>query len=170
MSTEIDKLYEMIDALDTAMLTTRRPDGHLVSRAMANQRHAPGADLWFVTSEETDKLDELAFDPHVNVAYYRDRTREWISIAGTAVASRDRETIRTLWAPDWKMWFPDKGDPRHGTPDDPRLVLIGVTIHSAVFLEVNKPAPVLLYEMAKGLVTGTQPQIGEMHKVGEGRG
>jgi general stress protein 26 len=166
MSTEIDKLYEMIDALDTAMLTTRRPDGFLVSRAMANQKQAPGADLWFVTSEDTDKLDDLRFDTHVNLAYYKDRTREWISIAGTAVLSRDKATIEALWAPDWKMWFPDKGDPRHGTPEDPRLVLIGVTVHSAVFLEVNKPTPVVLFEMAKGLVTGEQPKIGEIHKVG----
>ena len=43
MRNELAKLYEMIDALDTAMLTTRRRDGHLVSRAMANQntRRAP---------------------------------------------------------------------------------------------------------------------------------
>ena len=30
-----------------------------------------------------------------------------------------------------KAWFPDEGDPRHGTPDDPRFVLIGVDIHAA---------------------------------------
>jgi general stress protein 26 len=166
MTHEIDKLYEKIDALDTAMLTTRRPDGFLVSRAMANQKHAPGADLWFVTSEDTDKLDELDFDPHVNVAYYTDRTREWISIAGTARVSRDRETVKALWAPDWKIWFPDKGDPRHGTADDPRVVLIAVEIRSAVFLEVNKPAPVVLYEMVKGWVKGEQPDLGEIHRVG----
>src|SRR6185436_16471174 len=84
MRTELTKLYDMIDDLDTAMLTTRRSDGHLVSRAMANQKHAPGADLWFVTSDTTHKLDELATDPHVNVAYFKDRTREWISVAGLA--------------------------------------------------------------------------------------
>jgi general stress protein 26 len=162
---ELAKLYEMIEELDTAMMTTRRRDGHLVSRAMANQKDAPGADLWFVTSEATAKVDELDSDPHVNLAYYKDRTREWISVAGLAKLSRDRATIRQLYAPDWKMWFPDEGDPRHGTPDDPRLVLIGVDVHSAVFLEVNKPQPVVLYEIVKGWITGTEPEIGEMHRV-----
>lgn len=52
------------------------------------------------------------------------------------------------------MWFPDEGDPRHGTPDDPRLVLIGVTAHAVEFLEVNKPKPVVLFELAKGLAHG----------------
>lgn len=165
MPKELDLLYDMIADLDTAMLTTRRPDGHLVSRAMANQKHAPGADLWFVTSESTHKLDELDNDPHVNLAYYKDRTREWVSVAGLAKTSRDQAVIRQLYAPDWKVWFPEEGDPRHGTPEDPRLVLIGVDVHSAVFLEVNKPQPVVLFEIAKGWIMGTEPKLGTMHKV-----
>ena len=165
MNKELDLLYEMIADLDTAMLTTRRPDGHLVSRAMANQKHAPGADLWFVTSESTHKLDELANDPHVNLAYYKDRTREWISVAGVAKTSRDLAVIKQLYEPDWSIWFPKEGDPRHGTPEDPRLVLIGVDVHSAVFLEVNKPQPVVLFEIVKGWLTGTEPDLGKMHKV-----
>ena len=165
MRKELEKLFTRIDGLETAMLTTRRRDGHMVSRAMANQKHAPGADLWFVTTEGTAKLDDLAEDPHVNLAYYKDRTREWVSVAGIAKISRNRDTIHQLYAPDWKIWFPDEGDPRHGTPDDPRMVLIGVDVHSAVYLEVNKSQPVILYEIAKGWVTGKDPDIGEMHKV-----
>lgn len=166
MTDEIGKLYEMIDDLEIAMLTTRRPDGHLVSRAMANQKSAPGADLWFVTSVDTHKVDELESEPHVNLAYYKDGTREWISVSGLAKLSHDRATIAKLFAPDWKMWFPDDGkDPRHGTPDDPRLVLIGVDVHSAVFFEVDKPQPVVLFEMVKGWVTGSEPDMGKMHHV-----
>jgi len=165
MRDELSKLYEMIDKLEVAMLTTRRQDGHLVSRAMANQKHAPGADLWFVASEGTPKLAEISADPHVNVGYYKDRTREWISVSGLATISRDRETIKTLFAEDWRAWFPKEGDPRHGTPDDPRMVLIGIDVHSAVFLEVTKPQPVLLYDVVKGWATGTMPDLGEMHEV-----
>lgn len=116
MDGEMDKLYEMIDDLEIAMLTTRRPDGHLVSRPMA-------------------KL------------------------------SRDKAIIKQLWAPDWKAWFQKEGDPRHGTPDDPRLVLIGVDVRSAVFLEVDKPQPVVLFELVKGMVTGKRPELGTMHRV-----
>jgi general stress protein 26 len=165
MRKELEKLFEMIDELDTAMLTTRRRDGHLVSRAMANQKRALGADLWFVTTEGSGKLDDLANDDHINLAYYKDRTREWVSVAGLAKISRDRHIIHQLYAPDWKAWFPNDGDSRHGTPDDPRMVLIGVDVHSAVFLEVNKPQPIVLYEIAKGWITGTDPDIGDMHRI-----
>jgi general stress protein 26 len=165
MKTELDRLYSMIADLETAMLTTRRPDGNLVSRAMATQGQAPGADLWFVTAEDSPKLREIAADPHVNLSYFKDRTREWISVSGLAKTSRDRATVEQLWAKDWKAWFPDEGDPRHGTPEDPRMVLIGIDVQSAVFLEVNKPRPVVLFEVVKGLVTGTTPDVGTMHEV-----
>jgi general stress protein 26 len=138
--TELGKLYEMIEQLDTAMMTTRRPDGHLESRPMANQRSISGADLWFVTSEGTAKLRDLESDPHINLAYYNDRTREWISVSGIATVSRDRQKLRQLYAADWKIWFPDDGDSRHGTPDDPGMVLIGVDVQFAVFLEVQQAA------------------------------
>jgi general stress protein 26 len=163
---EMDKLYEQIDDIKIAMLTTRRADGHLTSRAMATQKRAEGADLWFVAAEGSPKLKAIEFDPHVNLAYYKDRTREWVSVSGIAILSRDREKIRELYESDWKMWFSNDGDPRHGTPDDPRLVLIGVDVHAAVFLEMDKPQPVVLYELAKGWITGTEPELGKMHRIG----
>jgi hypothetical protein len=40
-------------------------------------------------------------------------------------------------------------------------------VHAAVFLEVNKPRPVLLFEAVKGWVTGTEPKLGETHVLHE---
>ena len=163
MNNELDKLYALIKEIKIAMMTTRRSDGHLESRAMATQKPASGADLWFVTTDGSAKLADLASDPHVNLAFFKDW--EWISVSGLATISHDRQKIRELYAPDWKIWFPEEGDPRHGTADDPRMVLIGVNVHAAVFLEVGKPKPVVLYQMVKGWLTGTAPDIGEMHVV-----
>ena len=165
MKAELAKLYEHIDDIEIAMMTTRRMDGHLQSRAMATQKRAEGADLWFVTLEGGGKLHDLDADPHVNLSYYKDRTREWVSVSGIATLTRDRQKIQQLYAPDWKAWFPKGDDPRHGTSDDPRLVLIGVEVHAAAFLEVNKPQPVVLYEVMKGFLTGSTPEIGEMHTI-----
>lgn len=170
MRTELDRLYEQIRDLKIAMMTTRRRDGHLESRAMATQGAAPGADLWLVSAQGTAKLDDLAFDPHLNLAFYKDSSREWISVSGTGRISHDRDTIRELYQPDWKIWFEGTGDPRHGTPDDPRIVLIGVEVHAAVSFEVIKPRPVVLYEMAKSWLTGQAPDIGETRRLGDARG
>ena len=162
---ELQQLYEMIDEIEVAMMTTLREDGHLESRAMATQKRAAGADLWFVAAVGTGKLADIERDPHVNLAYYKDRTREWISVSGLATLSRDREKIRELYAPDWKIWFGEDGDPRHGTADDPRVVLIGIEIHAASFLDISKPQPLVLFELAKGLLTGERAEIGETQRI-----
>ena len=166
MRKELEKLWERIEELKVAMMTTRRRDGHLVSRPMATQKPVPGADLWFVTAEASGKLDDLDHDPNVNLCYFNEKTREWISVAGKASASHDRALLRELFQSDWKIWFPDDGaDPRHGTPDDPRMVLIGVDVESAVFLENDRPRPVVLFEVVKGWLKGEEPDLGTVHTV-----
>lgn len=163
MKNELERFYELVDDIKVAMMTTRRPDGHLESRPMAGQKRADGADLWFVTEEGTAKLRHIEFDPHVNLAYYQLGSYEWVSASGIATLSRDRAKIHELYAPDWKAWFGQEGDPRHGTPDDPRIVLIGIDVHAAVFLEVDKPKPVVLFELVKGWLTGERVEAGETH-------
>lgn len=165
MTNELKKFYGLIDEIKVAMMTTRRPDGHLESRAMANQKRADGADLWFVTAEGTGKLRDIEGDPHVNLAYFRTGSYEWVSASGVARVSRDRNKIAELYEPDWKGWFGQEGDARHGTVDDPRIVLIGIDVHAAVFLEVNKPKPVVLFELAKGWLTGERVETGETHEL-----
>ena len=61
--------------------------------------------------------------------------------------------------------FPRRAIPATGPRTIPRMVLIGVDVHAAVFLEVNKPQPVVLFELVKGWVTGEMPDVGEIHHV-----
>jgi general stress protein 26 len=165
LSKKLEDLYDLIEGIEIAMFTTRRPDGHLVSRPMATQTQAEGVDLWFVTDIESNKLDELDFDPHVNLAYYKDRTREWVSVSGLASISQDRRAIRELYQKDWKAWFGDQGGERDGGPDDPRLALVAVEVQSVMYLKVDKPQPVVLFEVAKGMVTGQPPKIGAQREL-----
>lgn len=165
LTTKLEDLYDLIEGIEIAMFTTRRPDGHLVSRPMATQTQAEGVDLWFVTDIESHKLDELEFDPHVNLAYYKDRTREWVSVSGLASISQDRRLIRELYQKDWKAWFGDEGGERDGGPEDPRLALVLVEVQSVMYLKVDKPQPVVLFEVAKAMVTGQPPKIGTERKL-----
>ncbi len=162
---KIEELYDLIDGIEIAMFTTRRQDGRLVSRPMATQTQAEGADLWFVTDRETHKLEDLEYDPNVNLAYYRDGNREWVSVSGTAHVSSDRSAIRELYRPDWKMWFSDEGGERNGGPDDPRLALIMVEVDEVTYMKVDKPRPVVLFEVAKGFVTGEKPDVAPVREV-----
>jgi general stress protein 26 len=164
---KIEELYRLIDGIDVAMFTTRTAEGDLVSRPMQVQGHDPrvGADLWFVSDIEAHKLDELQQDPHVNVSFYRDRTREWVSVSGQARIDRDRQKVRELYKPDWRAWFQDLGGERDGGPDDPRITLIAVRAESVIYMVSDTPAPVVLFRLAKGIITGKRPDIGETRTV-----
>lgn len=157
---KLDELYELIDGIEIAMFTTRRADGHLVSRPMATQERISGSDLWFVTDISSHKLTEVAMNPQVNLAYYNTKSREWVSVAGTAIITQDKNLIHGLYKPDWKAWFGDEGGAKDGGPDDPRLALILVQAESVEYMKVNKPRPVVLFEVVKGMITGSKPDVG----------
>jgi general stress protein 26 len=163
---KLDDLYKLIDGIETAMVTTRRADGHLVSRAMSTQRRTTGTDLWFMTNAESEKFEELAKDPHVNVSYYKDRTREWVSVSGRAILTRDRDLIDSLYSADWNMWLGDQGDgKRTGGPHDPRIALILVEAHSVVYSKKDRPTPMVLFEMAKAMITGEPPKVADLREL-----
>lgn len=174
---KLEDLFEMIDDIETCMFTTRRADGLLVSRPMQVQLRTDQGELWFVTDEETAKLDELETDAHVNCSFWKGDSREFISISGRARPSRDRTRIRELHAPDWRAWFPDEGGERDGGPDDPRMVLIQVEPITVTYLKNDTPRPIAMFKVAAAAATGSSPDIGSLRHVtdrelegGAGRG
>ncbi len=52
----LDELWKLVEGIEVAMLTTRRADGHMVSRPMATQKRASGADFWFATLADMPKV------------------------------------------------------------------------------------------------------------------
>ena len=164
---KLEDLYSLIDGIEVAHMTTRRPDGYLVSRPMQVQERTAGTDLWFMTNLESHKLEELATDPHVNLAFYKDRTREWVSVSGTAIISRDKRLIHELYQADWRAWLGDQGGERDGGPDDPRIGLILVEAHSVTYLKKDRPMPLVLFNIVKGMVTGQEPKTGDLRELNE---
>jgi general stress protein 26 len=165
---KLEELDSLIEGIEMAMFTTRRHDGHLVSRPMATQERIDEADLWFVTDADTNKLDELAMDPHVNCSYINSKTFEWVSVSGVARIVRESKKIKSLYKPDWRAWFPDEGGERNGSATDPRITLVFVEADSVVYQKNDKPRPLILWEVLKGIVTKTEPQIGDIRHIGGG--
>jgi general stress protein 26 len=165
LAKKIDEFYKLVEGIEIAMLTTRRRDGRLVTRPMATQKREPGSDVWFVTDMESGKIDELVGDPNVSLAYYNVKSWEWVSVSGTATLTTDREMIRQLYKPDWKAWFGDEGGNRDGGPNDPRFALILIDATSVVYGKRNKPKPLALFEVVKGLITGSEPDVADVRRI-----
>jgi general stress protein 26 len=162
---KLEQLYELIDGIEVAMLTTRNADGTLVSRPMQTQARRAGTDLWFMTSVDSGKISDLIADPHVNLGYYKDGSREYVSVSGLAHVTQDKSLIHQLYKADWKAWLGDEGGDRNGGPNDPRIALIEVKAESANYLRVKEPRLVTLFKLATSLVTGEPPKIGHVGQV-----
>ena len=88
----------------------------------------------------------------------------------TRIVSLDRRRSGAVPA-GLEEWFGDEGGARNGGPEDPRLALILVDVQSVTYLKQDKPRPVILFELVKGLVTGSRggPRAlsGEVRQVDE---
>jgi general stress protein 26 len=165
---KLDDLYDLIDGIGTAMLTTRALDGSLVSRPLQTQERTDGVDLWFMTSTDTHKVEELRANPEVNVAYFKDGSKEWVSVSGRARLTQDRDRIHQLYKPDWKAWLEDQGGARNGGPDDPRIALIEVDAHTVTYMKSNQPRVVAMFKVMHALATGEPPKVGSLRHLDSG--
>lgn len=153
----IKKLNELIKDVNIAMLTTI-DFGLLRSRPMATQEAEFDGDLWFFTSSETHKTEEIEKDRRVNVSYAAPDSNTYVSVSGTAQIVNDREKIEELWNPIYKAWFP-KG------LDDPTLCLLKVTVEQAEYWDSPSSTIVQIAGFVKALVTGQQADGGDHGKV-----
>lgn len=153
---QIDRLNDMIESVDTAMLVTALPDGSLRSRPMATQQVDREGNVWFFTARDSEKTHEIADDQHVNLSYADTENHRYVSICGKARIERDRNKIDQLWSDSVAAWFP-KGK------DDPNLVLIRVRIESAEYWDSPQGAMVQLYTYAKSALTGQAPTDAMKH-------
>ena len=162
---KLDELYELIEGIEIAMLTTIEADGSLTSRPMATQKRRDGVDLWFVTSTETHKADALRRHPQVNIAYYNNKSREWVSVSGIATLSSDRALIHEVYQKDWKAYLGDEGGERDGGPDDPRILLIEIEAQEATYMKANTPRVIALFKVMKAMATGGRLELGDVRHV-----
>jgi general stress protein 26 len=143
----IKKLHDLVKDIRFAMLTTVEEDGTLRSRPMATQEFEFDGDLWFFTSANASKVDEVQHNQHVNVSYAEPKDQKYVSVSGTAQLVRDRQKIEELWNPLFKAWFPQG-------LDDPEVALLKVSVDKAEYWDSPSSRVVRLVGFAKALVTG----------------
>ena len=89
-----------------------------------------------------------------------------MSVSGRAILSKDRDLIDSLYKPDWKAWLGDTGDGRRdGGPRDPRIVLILVETDSVVYSKNDRPMPLALFQVVRGMITGEPPKVADLREL-----
>lgn len=142
---ERKEFLKLLKNFDAAMLVTAR-DVELRSRPMAIAESTDDGRLWFVTSVDSAKLDEITEHPQVNVAMQANR--KFLSVSGTIRATRDPVKINELWNDSIGLWF-EKGR------DDPELILLEVVPRYAEYWDRSGfEAAKFMFEAAKSAITG----------------
>lgn len=137
---------ELLRDFDRAMLVTRHGADELRSRPMAIADCTDAAHLWFVTSTDTGTIEELTDYPFVNVSLQDDS--RFLSISGTARATRDPVRIRELWSEFQRIWF-EKG------PEDPSLILLEIVPTYAEYWDVSGVNGIkFMFDAARAYVSG----------------
>ncbi|GAA0894426.1 hypothetical protein GCM10009122_41070 [Fulvivirga kasyanovii] len=116
-----EQLRDDIASIEVAMLTTMDDNHNLRSRPMYTLQLDGEGVLWFFTTRNSPKLDEIEENNHVNLSYADANSHTYISITGSAVCVDDDERKEKFWSPIHEAWFPQG-------KDDPNLCLLKVRI------------------------------------------
>lgn len=153
-----ETLRKIVNDASAAFLVTRGTDGEgMHGRPMATaQVDEDFTSIWFATSRDSGKVEEINADPRVYLGYTNGSGSEWASINGRATIVDDRDKVHELWSPLWRNWWE--------SADDPNIVLIEVFPDHAEYWDSGSRL-VMFAKMAVAAVTGKKLPDGEHETV-----
>ena len=92
---DLDTIRTIISRSKVALLTTETALGELHCRPLAVLDHDFDGSLWFFTQDPSPKVNDVALNPKVNVAYTDGKG--YLSIAGTATVEHNRSRSPRQW-------------------------------------------------------------------------
>ncbi len=142
---DMQEFIGILRSFDHAMLVTQR-GSELRSRPMAIADRTRDGHVWFITSVDSAKLQEITDFPDVNVAMQAGST--FLSISGTVRATRDPDRIDELWNDIQELWFPQGRN-------DPTLILLEVVPTFAEYWDRSGIEAVkFMFDAARSMITG----------------
>ena len=118
-ATAIKKMRALIDNAKTCFFCTSLGNGEVDARPMTVLQVDERGNLWFLSSSDSHKNQELQHDASVRLFFQGSPHAEFLQLEGRATVSRDKEKINELWSFILKTWFTEG-------QDDPRITVIKV--------------------------------------------
>ena len=143
----IKKIKEMVNDITTCMFCTEVQNLPFKTRPMATLEVDDEGNLWFMSSKESNKNDEIKTDDSVQLIYAKGGDSEFLSLSGKANIIADQEKIDELWNTYAKAWF-------QGGKDDPNITVIKVVPDEAYYWDTVHGKVVSLLKIAASLVSG----------------
>ncbi|MGV3490776.1 MAG: pyridoxamine 5'-phosphate oxidase family protein [Devosia sp.] len=147
----IDRVWELAKKIDFCMFDTwdgSKQTARPLSSRVYREEHA----IYFLVSANSSKNWQIENFPNVNLSYADVGAMKFISIAGKAEITNDREKIHELWSAFDKAWWDSERDPD--------IRLLTVTPETAELWDSPNKA-VAFSAMLVSAVTGAKPKMGD---------
>ena len=149
----IEKIADKIKGIRVTTFSTLDEKGNMCSRPMATQDIEFDGTVWFMTSEDSDKIRHITNNPLVGLSYTNGDDSTFVSLSGKAEILVDQARIKEFWNDFYKAWFDG--------PEDPKIRLIKVTIERAEYWDMPGGKIGQYASMAKAVLTGDKQDESE---------
>jgi general stress protein 26 len=148
------ELWDRLESLRTAMLTTHDAEGRMGARPVTVLKIDNGR-MWFFVPLAGGIADDIERDSEVHLSVMDKDDDLFVSLRGEAQVKHDPATAKVLWSTMAGAWFP-------AGPDDPNLGVLQIDVDRGDYWDVKASKLVQFYEMAKASVTKRTPEnVGE---------
>ncbi|RYY06491.1 MAG: general stress protein [Sphingobacteriaceae bacterium] len=144
----LKKMKEIAEETQTCFFCTDIKTGSpLAIRPMAVQKVDDEGNLWFLSSNDSNKNQEIKQDDHVHLLFQESHYSGFLNVYGDAYISEDKAKIKELWKPVLKAWFTE-GE------DDPRITVIKVVPTEAYYWDNKHGNTIAFLKQAASAVVG----------------
>jgi len=145
-----EKIKELIGDTRVGTFVTQ-DNGKLFSRPIAYADVDKENNVWFFTDINSGKIDDIINNQQVNFSFSNHSDNSYVSLSGVAEMISDSSIIDEKWNFFMKAWFPEGKEAE-------RLTLIKVIPESVQYWDGSSSKIILLYNMAKAIITGKSYQ------------
>lgn len=144
----IEKIKELSEKARICMFCTELDRLPVNSRPMGLQETDENGNLWFISSETSNKNFEIKEDKRVQLYFMNNSNSEYLSVFGDAFIYIDRSTIEDKWSPMANAWFDGK--------EDPNVSIIRVEPKETYYWDTKAGKLVSLLTFATAAITGNK--------------
>lgn len=142
------KLKALAEKAETCFFCSNIKTGLPFStRPMSPQKIDDNGDLWFLSSNDSHKNDEISHDPFVQLLFQSSNYSGFLNVYGIAEISEDKAKIDELWDPVLKVWFTEG-------KDDPRISVIKVSPTQGHYWDNKHGNAIAFVKQVAGAIVG----------------
>lgn len=144
----LKKLKELSEKARICMFCTDLTSIPITVRPMSLQETDMDGNLWFISSDASNKNFQIAEDNRVQLLFMNNSNSEYLSVFGQAFIYKDRATIEDKWSNLANAWF-EEGK------EDPNVSIIRVAPQDTYYWDTKAGKLVSLISFAAAAVSGS---------------